>query len=195
MTEQTTWQASAIEHRSAWIVALCCLLLILITSLKPDLFEFSQEEVAVPERVEEKARNSDALAERITPPIEQQVEVIKPAPEIKQPKAVITPAKPVTTNKVVVKKEAVKAVTTKANATPASGYYVQLGAFSEKPRAQGLVDQLKRQGWSAVIAPKPKGLHAVWAGPKSNQAEAEKLQKAIEKKLKTKGFIVQQKGA
>jgi len=86
-------------------------------------------------------------------------------------------------------------VTSKTNSAPASGYYVQLGAFGEKPRAQGLVDQLKRQGWSAVISPKPNGLHAVWAGPEKDHAEAEKLQKAIEKKMKTKGFIVQQKGA
>ncbi|ATX80207.1 Cell division protein DedD (protein involved in septation) [Mariprofundus aestuarium] len=195
MTEQTTWQASAIEHRSAWIFALCCLLLILIASLKPDLFEFSQEEVALPEQVEDTARDSDALAERIAPPVEEPAEAVKSTPEIEQPKAVVIPAKPVTSNRVITKKPAVKAVSSKTSSTPASGYYVQLGAFGEKPRAQGLVDQLKRQGWNAVISAKPNGLHAVWAGPKKDHAEAEKLQKAIEKKMKTKGFIVQQKGA
>jgi DedD protein len=197
MTEQSNWKASLTEHRTAWIVASCCLLVILTAAIKPDLFEFPQhesvgEEPAVPASMEE------IIAEQIAPPIEDEAEavVVEAAKEIAPPKAVITPSKP------VVEKTPAKPTPAPSKAeaatkpsAPAAGYYVQLGAFGERPRAQGLVDQLKLQGWSAVIAPKPGGLHAVWAGPEKDRGSAERLQKEIERKLKTKGFVVQQKGA
>lgn len=186
MLEQLNWQASANEHRTAWIIAASCLLLIFIASLKPDLFELSQESEPASISTEISTKADPEPLEEL-PPLEetivqaqQKVKQIKPTP----PKAVIQP-KPVR-----------KEVTTKKEVNSiASGYYVQLGAFKEKPRAQGLVDQLKRQGWQALISSKANGLHAVWAGPKRSRTEIDRLQKAIEKKLKTKGFIVQQKGA
>ena len=198
MKENQEWQASLNEHRSAWILALCCLLLILITSLKPDLFKPSQEE-AVNAVDSESTADRASLAEKIAPPLHEDRAVVKPK---------VIENRPVIEKKAVAKAatSAEKASTTKAQAnntkktvaktgsSPAAGYYVQLGAFREKPRAQGLADQLKRQGWQAIVSKLPnKALHAVWAGPKTSQAAAEKLQAAINKKMKIKGFIIQKK--
>ncbi|NWF38023.1 hypothetical protein F3F96_02565 [Mariprofundus sp. NF] len=190
MSGETNWQASVIEHRTAWIVAACCLLLIFIASLKPDLFTTSPEQVAEAEVKEERAK---PLAKHLPATIAEEPERIEPEPvaEPIKPKTVIAPAKP------VVKKEVAKQPVIKAAPSadePGSGFYVQLGAFKEKPRAQGLIDQLRHHGWSGVLSKKTNGLYAVWAGPEQQRAEADKLQIAIEKKMKTRGFIVHQKG-
>lgn len=201
MSEQQEWQASLREHRTAWIVASLCLLLIVVASIKPDLFELP-EQVAEPEQSQEAVtRHEQSLAERIAPPIEEKSEPVankvepQPVIEPEQPLAVIDAAKPTPAKKAPETKPVSTPVAKTAPSTLSSGYYVQLGAFGEKTRAQGLVDQLKRQGFSAVIAPKPGGLHAVWAGPKRNRDSATRLQTAIEKRLKSKGFIVHHKGA
>jgi len=85
------------------------------------------------------------------------------------------------------KKATVPAV---AIAPVAHGYYAQLGAFHERSRAQGMADQLKHHGWHAVIATTRGGLNAVWVGPKSTRSSAETLLKSIQRKIKTRGFIV-----
>jgi len=189
--EKTNWQASVIEHRTAWSIALGCLLLILITSLKPDLFTAT-------DRGSEIVAQDDVVAERPKPRVKaatpridkkpQQPAVVHVTEAIK-PKVVVATAKP------VVKKAAATPISTSRSATPPSGYYVQLGAFKEQPRAQGLIDQLKRQGWSGTLSRKSNGLYAVWAGPEKERSKIDRLQIAIEKKMKIKGFIVTQKGS
>lgn len=187
MSEERDWQASFVEHRTAWILALCCLLLILITSLKPDLFEFPEQEQAG--EPSPPVKHEPQLAEKITPPLHKKTEPEIAAPVKAAVKPVVEPVKKAAAPVVQKQKTAVK-----KSAGAAMGYYVQLGAFREKPRAQGLVDQLKHQGWKATVSPLPnKDLHAVWAGPEATRAKAEQLQSAIAKKLNIKGFITQQK--
>ena len=194
MRGETNWQASVIEHRTAWSVALCCLLLILITSLKPDLFS-SSDQVSVVAQEDIAAERPKHRAKPIAPRIDAKPKqpALEHVTEVKRPKVVVAAAKP------IVKKSTPKKIVTKPAATtvstPDSGYYVQLGAFKEKPRAQGLVDQLKRQGWSGILSRKSSGLYVVWAGPEKERSKVDKLQVAIEKKMKIKGFIVTQKGS
>jgi len=190
MSGETNWQASVIEHRAAWIIAACCLLLILTASLKPDLFTPSTEQVAAAVVKQERAK---AQVKPLPAAIAEEPEQIEPEPAVDpiKPKTVVAQAKPVVKQEVA-KKPVIKATPTAGE--PGSGYYVQLGAFKERPRAQGLIDQLKRYGWSGVLSQKNNGLYAVWAGPEQQRAGADKLQIAIEKKMKTKGFIIHQKG-
>lgn len=188
MSGEKNWQASVIEHRAAWITAACCLLIILTVSLKPDLFTASEQvvEAAQPEMQAERSRPE-------APAIEDEQEVIEPEPAAEpiKPKPVIAPSKPAV-KKDIAKQPIIKAVPSADE--PSGGYYVQLGAFKERPRAQGVIDQLKRHGWNGVLSQKSSGLYAVWAGPEAQRAGADKLQIAIAKKMKTRGFIVHQKG-
>ncbi|NWF36842.1 SPOR domain-containing protein [Mariprofundus sp. KV] len=190
MSGETNWQASVMEHRAAWIVAACCLLLILTASLKPDLFTPSPEQA---NETVTKLERAKSQAKHLPAAIIEEPEQIEPEPVVEpvNPGTVVAPAKPVVKQEVA-KKPVLKA--TPSADEPGSGYYVQLGAFKERPRAQGLIDQLKRHGWSGVLSQKNNGFYAVWAGPEQQRTEADKLQIAIEKKMKTKGFIVHQKG-
>ena len=166
-----------------------------IATIKPDLFEFdsySKPETAQQTSVikETTAPPAKVTASKPAPKAEVVVEAAKPA--VIDAKASVKPAKPVQQAKPT--KPAVKPASSKPASKVSSGYYVQLGAFNEQPRAQGLVDQLKQHGWKAVISKKSSGLFAVWAGPGDRKA-AENLQTAIESKLKIKGFIIHHTGA
>ncbi|GAV19508.1 rare lipoprotein A [Mariprofundus micogutta] len=183
-----------VEHRTAWIVASLSLLIMLIAAVKPDLFEAGPDRPAVAEQQlqkvypdEQKAIEENSVADSVAKK-DVIAEPFKPA---------VIDAKPATKKAVPVEKKVTKAVkqpaVVKTVKKAASGYYIQLGAFNEKPRAQGLVDQLRQSGWHGLINEKSTGLFAVWAGPESNRKAAETLQQAIERKLKLKGFIIHHK--
>ncbi len=163
MTDKTNWKASLIEHRTAWITACFCLLIVLIAGTKPELFKITSKQAVEP------TTHGTPATEQVTASTPEKVE--KPAVAAKKPVVKRVKAKPT---------------------SPAPGYYVQLGAFGEASRAQGLLEMLKKQNWKATTTRKADGLLAVWAGPKKSRTDAEKLQKAIEKKLKIKSFIVLQ---
>jgi len=177
MPETESWQASLLEQRTAWGIAACCITLVFLASARPEWFEF--REVAPQQHT---VKKSPSKKIPLPPPVIQhhpvethtQQSVLKP--KIKTP--------PVTT--------APKTHVSKASAI-AGGFYVQVGAFHERPRARGLTDRLKKKGWSAVISVRKNGLYAVWIGPKKTSASAGKLLEAIQRKLKIKGFIVHQK--
>lgn len=168
MGTKRDWKASLTEYRAAWIVACLCLLVIAIAGVRPDFFEGSIKKV-------------DEVAVHDTAPIKKST-----LPTPKRAETPVTTAKPVPEKRAVVKKVKEKP------AAPAPGYYIQLGAFNEASRAQGLLDRLKKHH-SATITRKSDGLLAVWVGPKKSRAEAEKLQKAIKSELKTESFIILQK--
>lgn len=201
MSEQTRWQASQAEHRIAWITAGICIAMLFIASLRPQWFEFSLPSFDPDSRysnLHEDEPQPQQLASQVTP--EPPATVIPPAAEKKI--ATVTPSTPVLES---AKKSPVKTVSSEPPAShhvtrqpaqaaqPANGYYVQLGAFSEQPRAQGLADRLTSLGFQAHVVIRGK-LHAVWAGPATSQLKAEQLQKAIASRLPNKGFITHQTG-
>jgi len=180
MSESGNWQASLLEQRMAWGIAAVCIMLVLLASARPEWFEFDLF-APPPKQVTKQAQTTPAkhvvTRQRQTHPAthaRQPAKALKKAPAI-HAKAKASPP------------------TVAKHAAIADGFYVQLGAFKERPRAQGLADQLKRKGWATVIAIKADGLHAVWVGPEKTRGEAEKLRKAIQRKLRNKGFIVHKK--
>ncbi|TLS69147.1 SPOR domain-containing protein [Mariprofundus erugo] len=201
MSESTHWQASQAEHRIAWITAGICIALLFIASLRPQWFEFSlpsfdnntsftslheDEPVAARPEAEVPSEPEPQQAEVIPPPAEKKIATVTPSTPVAEP-AKKSPAK-----EMIHERQPPRQVT-RQPAQPANGYYVQLGAFSEQPRAQGLADRLTSLGFQAQVVTRGK-LHAVWAGPAPTQLKAEQLQKAIASKLSNKGFITHQTG-
>ncbi|MDQ6997561.1 MAG: SPOR domain-containing protein [Mariprofundus sp.] len=192
MTHKMNWQASLIEQRIAWSFSFCAIVITLFAIAQPQWFELLSA-------VNSPVHQPTPVTKPVQPTRTKTMNTItaaaeSPAPQkAAPPPAVIKPitqATPVTPSqtKVIAKKTTTIAP---KKTVLASGFYVQLGAFDEKSRAQGLADQLKRKGWSVKIATKKNGMHAVWIGPKSTKPEAETLLKTIHRKLKQKGFIVQ----
>jgi len=163
----------------AWGIAASCMILVLLASARPEWFEF---DLSTPQQTSLGAKQT------LTAPATQQHKTqlkthLKPhSTAVKKPPVVHAKTKP-------------SSPPVKNHAAIANGFYIQLGAFHERPRAQGLADQLKRSGWAAVITSKPGGLHAVWVGPKKTRSEAETLRNALHRKFKNKGFIVHKKQA
>ena len=190
MPNMDEWRASLTEYRIAWITALCGIALILIASAWPELFMIRQSEppakpaaerpVAakpVPEAPSEPSAEEKATLEKVieeSAPLAAETPKTKPEakPEVSPPARKAEP-KP---------------------ATPAVGYYVQVGAFKDISGAKEVADKLGRHGWPALVVPK-NGLYAVWAGPRQSRVGIEKLQQEILRGLKIKGFIVQKKPA
>jgi len=159
------WQASLIEQRTAWGIAAGCMILVVIASARPDWFDLSTWS--------QPSKRAESVAT-----------TLQPSP----PKAVVSQARPPAMHPPSVRPHHHQA----AAASIANGYYVQMGAFQQRSRAQGMVRHLKKRGWKAVLTTTQGGLHAVWIGPKRTRSEAETLLKIIRTKLKNKGFIVHQ---
>jgi len=199
MAEPVSWHASMKEQRAFLAIALLCIVIMAVAGLKPDLFSRQPEPAnqSIETQVDNEAEQASAVAnasdvaavqkpEAVDTSPSEQLAVISPAnkPEAKpavKPAVAKPQPRPAPVPKAVVKPAAASAI--------ASGYYVQLGAFSESPRAQGMADQVSLKGWKARVVPKGK-VHAVWVGPVANRGEADAARKEIEKKLKLKGFIV-----
>jgi len=174
MSESANWQASLLEQRMAWGIAACCIILVVLASARPEWFDFSgpkQKQVAtlVPS---EPTKHASAHQRKMH------------IQKAKKPTRVSPPAKAPTVHQTDKPTPAAK------TEHISGGFYVQLGAFKEHPRARGLADQIKRKGWHSVILPTKGGLHAVLVGPKQTRNEAEKLLKSIQGRIKKKGFIV-----
>ncbi|PJA31481.1 MAG: hypothetical protein CO187_09200 [Zetaproteobacteria bacterium CG_4_9_14_3_um_filter_53_7] len=198
MSDPINWHASLTEHRTAWILSCSCLLLIALAVAKPDLFDPSS--YSTPPAPQQAQAEKEAGTPP-PPPVEEEVEteaVTKVADIVETAKPAVIDAGAKTETPAPVAKAAPTVVTPAKPgpvSAPAAGYYVQLGAFSEKSRAQGLVDQLASSGWHAVVYQKSATLFAVWAGPESDRKAVDTLQKAIEGKMKIKGFIVHHTGS
>ena len=169
MTEPTNWRASLIEQRTAWGIAICGMLMIMLAATQAQWFELATPQQSVSQSI--------SALHTAHPPI-----TTRPALKAAiKPQASAQTSR--TTNKTPLKKQP----------SPPSithGFYVQLGAFEQRPRAQKLASQLKKQAWKVRITRRKNGLHAVWLGPKPTRAQAEKLMRKIQNKLKYKGFIV-----
>ena len=72
-------------------------------------------------------------------------------------------------------------------------FYVQLGAFSSKSKAQSFIDETKEVGFNLLIKSKSvddKTLFAVLSNKFKKLADAEKFQKSIETKLNIASIII-----
>jgi len=180
MPETEPWQASLLEQRIAWGIAACCIILVFLASTRPEWFELPTpppQPIVKKEPIRNTPRPAPVIHHhRVETPVEAPVKIQPAQPEPKKRPVVTTPKTKAPDTRVI-----------------ASGFYVQIGAFHERLRAQGLADQLKRKGWKAVISTRKNSLFAVWIGPKQTRASAEKLLVTIQHKLKSKGFIVHQK--
>ncbi|RMH62309.1 MAG: SPOR domain-containing protein [Zetaproteobacteria bacterium] len=72
-----------------------------------------------------------------------------------------------------------------------AGYYVQVGAFSDKRRALALRARVRKAGWPAQLIPKGHGLLAVAIGPYLTRKEASHKQQRILGQLHLKGYPIQ----
>ncbi len=183
MSNQSNWKASLLEQQIAWGVALCGILLVIIAASQPQWFDFSSKPTA--------SKQTAPIAKAVP---QDQAKLDPPTPAVAVKPVVKTAQKPVTIEPTVktkqVVKETPKPIKIKPQNVSTRSYYVQIGAFEEKARAQGMTDHLKKRGWSVRVF-KKRALHAVWIGPKETHEEAEKLLKTIQIKLKYTGFIVQ----
>ncbi len=181
MANSNHWQASLSEHRTAWIIACCCIATIFLASVWPDLFNFKSTSPAPESQSHIQQEN------RFTTPEKHTSRTIK-----KQPKQASKANRGSTA--VAVKKNQTQTLEAEPKkVVAASGnYYVQAGAFKEKTLARKLASRINKHGWNAAIVPK-SGLHAVWVGPKNSRSGIEKLQKSIHHTLNIRGFIVQKK--
>jgi len=151
------------------------MLLVLLASTRPEWFVFSSgsQKQVEKQTTTPKPRQATITRHKTTAPKTQ------PKAHIAAPKHTAPP-------------KTTAPATKKASVTIANGYYIQLGAFHERPRAQGLADQMKHKGMHTIIAPRAGDLHAVWIGPAKTHAEAKALLKRLQPGLKNKGFIVHQ---
>jgi len=177
MRKQSNWRASLTEQRTAWIIAVCGIIIIALSASQPQWFEFpvpsqhSNSATATVQVIPQTKTNTAKATAKITTTAKKASVTNRPS------------SKPAQTSR--------PASTQKTSLT--HGFYVQLGAFQERPRARNFVQQLNKNGWSARIINKKNGLHAVWVGPKTSRSQAEQLAKSIHSKLKYKGFIIQHK--
>jgi len=192
MPEHTPWQASQTEQRTAWSLAGFCMIVVLIASLHPQWFDFP--------RIDNNSSSQQSSNIYPTEPrhhMTQPEAPQKPANHHREKEATPPAASPPsaeTKSPVTAKPNMAKQMVHPSQALPAqpaAGYYIQLGAFKEYARAQGLADRLSHLGWPSQIIVRGQ-LHAVWAGPASTRAKAKQLQQAIAAKLRNKGFIIQQ---
>lgn len=163
------------ERRLAWAISAACCIVIVLALAWPSLFA---------------SKTSEMPEQAPSPPTVYHLPE-KAKPLVQPDRAAITPAKP------AAKKPAPQPSTKPAEkAQPAAdtspvrpGYYVQVGAFREKPRADKMATRLKQQHWPVALVPKRQML-AVWVGPYHLRNEALKAGSQLEKEQHLKGFVV-----
>ncbi len=82
----------------------------------------------------------------------------------------------------------------KQPATPAAGWYVQVGSFSQSVNAERQRDRLKDAGMDAHLhtADTDKGTsYRVLVGPSASRPQAEKLQQQLATTQKLKGIVIE----
>jgi len=143
-----------------------------------------------PKAIEEKEKPKPQEEKKVSPPKEV---------AHKEVKAKATPKEPA--HKETVKKEAAKPQYTKkevaqlATKIAEKGYFIQIGAFSEKAKAELLKEKAQKQGFTARIkevSSEGKTLYKVLIGGYTNRGDAEKVVDSVKEKLGIeKPFIVE----
>ncbi len=147
--------------------------------------------------------------EKTTPPKETSPAEVKKeaAKEVSQPKEQPkskerakkeeTQTKKITTSKEEPKytKKEVASLATQIKKEPSRKYTIQIGAFSQKDKAQQMVEKAKQLGYSAQIkeiTSEGKSLYKVLLGGYGDRAQAEQVLSKIKEQLKVeKPFIVE----
>ncbi len=190
-----SWQASRIEQRTAWSVAIVAIIIIVVAASQPQWFDFTSV-TQLSESISKQAVLKQAVAKQSIhkqAPPKQAINKASPTPVVKAKPAIHTKPVPAKTPPKAQPSIKSKALSKPPTSSIRKGFYVQLGAFKEYERAQRLNNQLKKKGWSVHVTSRRTGLFAVWIGPKATRDKAEKLLKTIQLKLKYKGFIVHHK--
>ncbi len=193
------WRASLAEHRSAWIIATACVVLVIVAALRPELFHPSpstEEQSSVAEQKPQTYAPVAANRSGPNPPADVPASVPdratdQPAPEASKP-APGQASRPLPRH---VEAPARKATPHKSDASPSQplvsgSYYVQVGAFRDQDHAKRLARRISRQGWHAHVVRKSENLHAVWVGPRASRSLAQTLQESLKQRLNLNGFIV-----
>jgi DedD protein len=134
---------------------------------------------AAPEQTEDSVAEAPRTVAVPLPPPTAQTAPDKPVKEPPPPPQ--PPSKPTT-----------KA--TKQPATPAAGWYVQVGSFGQSDNAGRLRDRLKDAGMDAHLhtADTDKGTsYRVVVGPSATRPQAEKLQQQLATTQKLKGIVIE----
>jgi len=188
-TYNTSWQASLFEQRTAWGVALCAILLIIVATSQPQWFAFTsstqsplkphKQQLQQHPTHQTPASNTRTVSQTTQPPKASTAQTQQTKPSIKKQHKPAALSKP---------KHA-----SKPQSLTANGFYVQIGAFKDSLRAKNMRHTLNKKGWNVHIIKRKSSLHAIWIGPVSSHSKAEKLLQNIQRKLKYKGFIVHKK--
>jgi DedD protein len=83
---------------------------------------------------------------------------------------------------------------TTASATPASGWYAQVGSFSQHANADGLRDRLVKAGYAAQLQQTDTGKgssYRVLVGPEKSRAGAEQLLRKLVSDQQLKGLVIE----
>lgn len=177
------WIAGQHEKRAALVIAIASIGLVALAIVWPWLMPAKQTATSPVA-----ASEPPQLPIKVQAPAPAVKPVPKPEPEAPpaQPQpapATVQPAKPPAPTK-----PAPAPTATKSAATVA-GYYVQLGAFKDKKRAEALAGRLSGK-WNTTVAGRPNNLHAVWVGPYKSESLAVQAKTRIAKAEKINGFII-----
>lgn len=74
-------------------------------------------------------------------------------------------------------------------ATPASGFFIQLGAFSQRGNAENLQNTLTGKGYNNIQIQSDNQLYKTLVGPFSSQAEAKQEKEELARRHNMKGFV------
>ncbi len=200
---ESQWQASLFEQRTAWAIALCAIVIIVIAASQPQWFQFTAEP-ETSQQVHQQPVSKTITRKSVSAPVAQAAQTKHATASPTKTPAKTKPVRTTSSknksnhqpNHLPNPKPATlshaKHPTAALNASGiGKGFYVQIGAFKDKNRAQRLNNKLKKKGWSVHIISRKSSLHAIWIGPKSTRKKAEELLKTIQRKLNYKGFIVQ----
>jgi DedD protein len=83
---------------------------------------------------------------------------------------------------------------TAAPATPAAGWYAQVGSFSQHANADGLRDRLVKAGYAAQLQQTDTGKgssYRVLVGPETSRANAERLLRKLVSDQQLKGLVIE----
>jgi DedD protein len=117
----------------------------------------------------------------VVPPVAQPAEPVKPAPPPAQPSP--PPAAPD-------KNDSIQA--------PPSGWYIQVGSFSQRMNAEGLRDRLQAAGHTTRLQTINIGkaqVYRVLVGPAASRASAEQQNSRLATQQKIKGIVIEYPGS
>jgi len=168
MTEHHPWMANSSEYRLILIAAAFCLFVVIVALLWPQ---------------PDQQPTSFATEGKQTFTIPPKPVTVKSQPPAQ---AIRTPPKAEPVVRPAVSPKSAREIRNISG----HGYFIQAGAFQDPARAKKRQSMLRTSGWNVSIVNKGKGLHAVWLGPWSSRAEADRAKSRLIRIHKIQGFII-----